>query len=133
MNLSKIIEDSGLRIEYVAQKLFPDNKHPYNALNRVVSRNGELSAEQLRILATLTGRSADNLLGLSWSGSIDASGLLLTKGDYRITYTPGTGMFSVWRGKPGSIEPLGVFAIDEDVTTVRAFLASVDNFVNELT
>lgn len=133
MNLSKIIEDSGLRIDFVASKLFPGNKHPYNALNRILSRGGELSAEQLKILATLTGRSADNLLGLSWSGRIEASGLILTKGDYRVEYTPGAGLFSVWKIKAGAIEPLGTFALDEETTTVRAFLASVQNLVNELT
>lgn len=133
MNLSKIIEDSGLRIDYVAGKLFPNNRHPYNALNRVLSRGGELSAEQLKILATLTGRTADNLLGLSWTGRIEASSLLLTKGNYQVTYTPGAGVFSIWRIKDFGSESVGTFAINEESTTVRAFLASVENLVNELT
>lgn len=133
MNLSKIIEDSGLRIDYVAGKLFPNNRHPYNALNRILSRGGELSAEQLKTLATLTGRTADNLLGLSWSGRIEAGGMMLIKGKYQVTYTPGAGLFSLFVIKPGVTELIGTFAMDEEATTVRAFLASVENLVNALT
>ena len=133
MNLSKIIEESGLRIDYVAARLFPGNKHPYNALNRVLAKGGTLSADQLRVLAILTGRTSDDLLGLSWSGKIDALGLTLSKGDLQVNYTPGAGFFTITSATALGVVDLGSFVINEEATTVRAFLALVEKTIDELT
>lgn len=132
MNLSKIIEESGLRIDFVAARLFPDNKHPYNALNRVLARGGTLSADQLRALAVLTGRTSDDLLGLAWSGKIDASGITLAKGELRVTYTPGAGFYTLTSVTPLGIVEIGSYVIDEQTTTVRAFLAMVEQSIDNL-
>jgi hypothetical protein len=133
MNLSKIIDESGLRIDYVAARLFPGNKHPYNALNRVLARGGTLDADQLRVLAILTGRTTDDLLGLSWSGKIDASGITLAKGELRVSYTPGAGFFTITSATSLGVVDLGSYVIDEEATTVRAFLALVETAIDKLT
>lgn len=71
MDLSKIIQESGLRTEVVAERLFPENTHPYAALRRVLRDGRSLRADQITALAELTGRSTDDLLGypaLNWKG-----------------------------------------------------------------
>ena len=132
MNLSKIIEESGLRIDYVAARLFPGNKHPYNALNRVLAKGASLNAEQVKILATLVGRTSDDLLGLSWSGKIESNTLTLSRGNYRVIYTPGAGLWSLLKSTPLGFEQLGDYLISETGTTVREFVNIVDETINSL-
>jgi hypothetical protein len=133
MNLNRIIEESGLRIDFVAAKLFPGNKHPYNALNRVLARGGKLDADQIKILAGLTGRTTDDLLCVTWSGRIEPNGLTLAKGDLRVNYVPGSGLFTITSATGLSVLEIGNFVIDEKTTTVRGFLELVEKAVKELT
>jgi len=62
MDLNKLIREKGLRFDYVASQLFPKNKHPYNALNRVITQGRELTASQVLTLSGLLGMSADDIL-----------------------------------------------------------------------
>lgn len=132
MNLAKIIEESGLRTDFVASRLFPNNRHPYNALNRVLAKGASLDADQVRILATLTGRTADDLLGLSWSGKIESNTLTLSRGDYRVIYTPGAGLWALLKSTPLGFEQLGNYLISETGTTVREFIATVEETIKSL-
>jgi len=127
MDIFQIIQESGLRFDRVAAKLFPLNLHPYNALNRVIANRGELKASQLVILSKLTNRSVDSLLGLHWSGKIGEGGIILTRGAYGVTIMPLENVFEVWGDKT-----LMKRIETPDGLTVKQFLAMVDEEITKL-
>lgn len=127
MDLKKIIEDSGLKMEFIAAKLFPDNAHPYNALNRVLSKGGSLKAEQVKALAEVLNVSADELLGLRWSGKIGPSGVILKNGPVTVAITPSAGTFEVWFDGA-----LRTFTLHSGMT-VKGFLKEVEEITASLT
>jgi len=133
MDILKIIQNSGLRFDFVAQKLFPQNKFPYNALNRLINKKSELSESQIRTLSELTKMSADELLDLPrWLGQITGASIVLTKGDALVSYEPGLGLFELYRFRGSKIrEKIGTFAAPASLT-VRQFLACVEDELEKL-
>lgn len=98
MDLQKLIHDRGLRFSFVAEKLFPKNKHPYNALNRVISKGRELTASQLLALADLLGMSADAVLDVpAWSGRVTETGLAFSKGPYLLSHVFGASFILLYK------------------------------------
>lgn len=133
MDILKIIQTSGLRFDYVAQRLFPENKHPYNALNRLINKKAELSESQIKTLADLAKVSADELLELPrWTGQIAGASIVLTKGEALVSYEPQLGVFELYRFIGSKVkEKVGTFAAPADLT-VRQFLACVEDELEKL-
>jgi hypothetical protein len=78
------IKKAGLNFREVAGHLFPDNVHPYNALNRVSNGDGFLNEPQIRKLAELTGLTAAELMGESeWKGTRKGDTILFKSGDFK--------------------------------------------------
>lgn len=124
MDLKKIIKDSGLRLDHVAAKLFPDNAHPYDALNRVMSRGGSLKADQVKALADVLGVSADELLGTNWKGKALMDGIVLYDGSTTVTVFANT--FEVWHHGARKAYPL------KPGISVKAFLEEIEEIKNDL-
>ncbi len=55
INVAKIIETRGLDSFQTASLLFPSNKHPQKALDRVIEGKSKLDSEQVAFLADLAG------------------------------------------------------------------------------
>lgn len=55
IDLKKLIEDHNLDIVEVSMHLFPDRKFPRLALNRVISGESTLNADQISKLASMAG------------------------------------------------------------------------------
>jgi hypothetical protein len=66
MNLSKVITKTGLSNTEVANHLFPSNRHPYHALNRVINGISKLDVDQAKILAELANISINELYSGVW-------------------------------------------------------------------
>lgn len=139
MDLSKFILVKGLRFDFVAEKLFPANLHPYNALRRLINKGGELTQSQILTLYELTGVTPNELLGATeaWKGSTpaavskDGKVLDLKKGDYRAIYSPALGTYALLIEKPEGAKDLGTFAAPANIS-VRDFLQMLDDQINEL-
>lgn len=129
MDLYKIIRAKGLRIDYVAERLFPNNKHPYNALLRVMNK-GELSESQILTLCELVGATPNQLLGAGegWTGRA-ANGLILRKGRFAVLYSSKTGVYSIEDEETD--KTLGTYTLKEG-TTVPEFLELLDAQLKEL-
>lgn len=61
IDVRSVITKSGLGIEEVAAKIFPDLKNPYKALYRVMNGEGSLKAEEIARLAQVTGFEVSSL------------------------------------------------------------------------
>lgn len=84
INLGKIIKAKNLNRKQVAQELFPGNKHPVMALDRVLKENSVLDADQISRFSLFTGIPISELYsGANWQSKIEGKKHVLVSGDYR--------------------------------------------------
>lgn len=96
INLRELIEQRGLRLQEVAEFLFPDNRFPRAALNRVINGKTLLNSEQVSRLAAWLGVSVDNLYKGAWSSEFNGETCILTNGNYRAKLSVKTGETKVF-------------------------------------
>lgn len=130
MDLQKIITDSGLKMDFVAAKLFPENAHPYNALNRVLSKGGGLKAEQVKTLSEITGLSADTLLGLNWTGKLAHAGIILSRSGVIVSAVNRSPEHAIWEFWRDGVK-LHEISVEPKIS-VRDFVALLDTEINKL-
>jgi len=85
IDLEKIIRELGLTKEgkfIIAQQIFPENKYPVLALNRIISGEAVLDANQISKLSMLLGIPIDQLFG-SWKTIKHKQTYIFTNGNYR--------------------------------------------------
>ena len=83
INLRELIEQRGLRLQEVAEILFPDNRFPRAALNRVLNGKTLLNSEQVSRLAAWLRVSVDDLYRGAWNSEFRGETCILTNGNYR--------------------------------------------------
>lgn len=98
INLEKIIEESSLTKKEVAQQLFPGNKYPTLALNRIITGETVLDANQISKLSMLSGISIDQLFG-SWKITSHDRIHVFTNKKYRAELDGITWRFKVFHNK----------------------------------
>ena len=83
INLEQIIQGKNLDVNEVSDLLFPNNKHPRLALNRVFSGESTLDAEQISRFANRYHVKVADMFSGVW-GEAEANGrfLILKNGDY---------------------------------------------------
>lgn len=83
INLIKIIEAKKLDVKEIADQLFPNHKYPKMALDRVLSGDGVLDADQISRFSFYTGIPIAELYeGAEWRSSITGHTHVLSNGDY---------------------------------------------------
>ena len=84
INLRKIIEHHELDSTEIAKLLFPKNRHPLLALNRILFNKAVLDADQISRFSMFTGIPiADLYDGTGWQSRYSKGKHILTSGDYR--------------------------------------------------
>lgn len=96
INLRELIKQRGLRTQEVAEFLYPDNKFPRVALQRVLDGKALLNSEQVSRLATWLGISVDSLYKGGWSSEFKGETCILTNGNYRAELSIRTGETKVF-------------------------------------
>ena len=82
-NLKEIIEKQGLSTKDVAIQLFPSNKYPKLALDRVLAGKAFLDTNQVSKLSMITGIAIDELyIGGEWKATSAKDKLRFTTGEY---------------------------------------------------
>ncbi len=83
IDLEKIIQGKKLDPKEVAQELFPTHKHPKLALDRVLSGDGVLNADQISRFSLFTGLPISELYsGANWTSKTEGHTHVLVSGDY---------------------------------------------------
>lgn len=83
INLKKAIKDSGLNNSEIAKQLFPKNKYPSLALNRVIQGKAFLDSAQISKLSLLLNISISDLFGATWKSKKVGHIMTLTTGNYK--------------------------------------------------
>lgn len=83
INLKQLLDDKGLKYEFVGQKLFPRNRYPYLAIKRVMDGKAVLDADQISLLSQITGVPIGLLFeGGNWRGSQKGDIITFTSDKY---------------------------------------------------
>ncbi len=84
IDLQKIIQEHKLDAKTLAKDLFPTHQHPSMALTRVVQGKGVLDANQISLLADITGQSINALFGQAeWVASSNKDLIIFQSEDFR--------------------------------------------------
>ena len=91
INIKEIIEKQGLDVKEVSQHLFPKNKYPRLALNRVMTGDAVLDADQISKFALMAGINISDLYsGANWNAKSKQGIHVFTNGDFRAELNAGT-------------------------------------------
>lgn len=85
MDIEKAITRTGLTTNEVAEHLFPNNKHPYHALKRVMDGHALLNTDQASKLAVLASLTIAELFHGGWSGSASENQINFQKDGYTVS------------------------------------------------
>ncbi len=96
IDLRELIEQRGLKIQEVAEFLYPGNKFPRVSLQRVLDGKALLNSEQVSRLAAWLGISIDSLYKRGWSSEFKGETCILTNGNYRAELLTKTGETKVF-------------------------------------
>jgi len=84
LDIKTIATAHGLSLKQIAAELFPNNRHPKLALNRVISGDGALDENQIGKLAAMAGLSISDLYKEgSWTMESKEGEVSLTFGEFR--------------------------------------------------
>ena len=83
IDLDKIIKQKKLDKREIAISLFPGNKYPILAINRVLYGDTKLDSDQVKKLATILNTSIDNLYDFNFTGGRSKDDKIVIKtGDF---------------------------------------------------
>ena len=84
IDIAKIIQDRNLNAKELAASLFPLHRFPDMALTRLIQGKGVLDANQISLLAELTGQSVSALFNQEeWIASSREGIIFFSSGDFR--------------------------------------------------
>lgn len=83
IRLKEILDASGLDMTEVAKHLFPTNKYPKLALDRIIDGKAFLDSHQLSKLASMTGMTVSELYGGQWKQTSKGDTITFTSDTYK--------------------------------------------------
>lgn len=99
IDLNSIIESSGLDRKGVAQELFPDNKYPELAMNRILRGEALLDSDQIQKLSGLARMEISELFeGRPWVQSHGPGILKFLSDGYRVEIDQSTWTARLFHG-----------------------------------
>jgi len=127
INVKEIIETRGLDTKEVARQLFPKNKYPDLALNRVMKGKNVLDADQISKLALMAGLQISELFsGENWKASSRKGVHVFTNGEFRAELDSETWITKVFHKDSMFHESI----IHSGSTPVSEYLSQLDLIIN---
>lgn len=127
INLKHLIESRDLCYNEVAVLLFPDNKHPKLALNRVLKGEARLDSAQISRLAAFMKVEISDLYGLpGWKASLGEDGIHVFKnGEFTARLNTTTWTTEVFKNDEllhGTIIHSGCMSLENYIQQIHKFL-----------
>lgn len=128
INLKEIIEKQNLDVKEVAEQLFPSNKYPKLALNRVLAGEAFLDTNQVSKLSMLTGIPIENLYsGAEWKATNEKGIHKFTNGDYVAELDTKTWITKIYH--KGSMFHEAI--IHDGTIALSAYLSELTSLINK--
>lgn len=129
IDLNKIIEDKGLDVNELSQQLFPEHKHPRLALNRVISGDSTLNADQISKLSALVDIEIGELFEPSnWRTvpmNVATSEIVFENGDYKAVLNIDTMVTRIMHKKSLIHEQV----LSSNSITLNEYLTQLNNII----
>ena len=127
IKVKEIIETRGLDIKEVARQLFPKNKYPDLALNRVIKGKNVLDADQISKLALMAGLPISELFsGGNWKAVARKGVHVFTNGEFRAELDSETWITKIFHKDSMFHESI----IHSGSTPVSEYLSQLDLIIN---
>lgn len=127
INVKDILEKAGIPATEAAAVLFPKNKYPELALNRVLNGEAELSSTQVFRLAEMTHEPIASLYSEDyWKAKTVGERIQFERGDARVILDWESKTSRVFRGD----EEIGIEIIHSPAITLREYLKKIDNEID---
>lgn len=127
LNINKILEAYKPDRKKLAAALFPNNRYPDEAFNRIVTGVAKLDSDQIAILANYLGVFVHTLYSVEdsgWHGKMGANGIVLSKGDYSASINNGS--MSLYCCNKHVIS----LVLKSEPTSLREILDVLDSYIN---
>jgi hypothetical protein len=123
-----VLEHYKLDREEVERALFPHVRYRKQALDRVLKGEGQLTVEQLQILAKLSGVFIQDLFSLDdWKGGREDDCLTFIKGEFKVKLNYKGVYLSIYKGN--DLVKQEITSVDR---TVEEFLEHITLLINKL-
>ena len=128
IDIKKVIDSAGLDFKEVATQLFPKNKYPDLALNRVIKGVNVLDADQISKLALMANVPISGLFsGEEWKAVSKGKIHVFSNGDYKVELDPETWISRIFHN--GSLFHESV--IHSGSTPLSEYLENIDILINQ--
>lgn len=128
IDIKKVIDSTGLNFKEVATQLFPKNKYPDLALNRVIKGVNVLDADQISKLALMANIPISDLFsGGEWKLVSKGKTHVFSNGDYKVELDPETWISRIFHN--GSLFHESV--IHSGSTPLSEYLENIDILINQ--
>ncbi len=127
IDVLNVIEKCKLDPKEVAKQLFPDNKYPKLALNRVLSGDSFLDSEQISKLAMLAGVSVTQLYTSGWKTQNKKNTIIFTNDSYRVELNTETWVSKIFDKESMFHESV----LSSKFIPISEYLAKVKSIINK--
>lgn len=128
IELAKIIALCKLEEKELAEILFPQNKYPAAALQRIIQRESLLDSEQVLRLSKFTGLSLEELYGESWTAITKGKKVYFTKGDFKAELDTETWVTKLYNKEALFFDKV----ISSGVVSLKEYFNKIDNIIVNL-
>ena len=128
--MEKLLQATGLTKTVLAKALFPNNKHPYSALDYAIKHKKELTRTQLNALTGLTGLTEGALIDIAsqtdnWGMAVRTTRVEFKKGAYKAEYVPHLNMAYLFRDS----KLVGDTVLVSSAVSLKKFLEDMDSLI----
>lgn len=130
-DIHRILKEYDPNREELAKVLYPDNKFPDRALNRVLSGEAHLDTEQITRLAAYLGVFVPDLFAVgNWKGNWDGTAKcpVFTKGRYKVLLNYNGSFLTMYRDH---IVIRREVRSGADTRTLNEFIAYLDTIIED--
>lgn len=127
LDINRIMEAYKPDRKKLAPVLFPNNRYPDEAFDRIIRGIAKLDSEQIARLADYLGVMVHTLYtveGSGWHGSLNSDCMVLTKGEYAAHIS--SGRISIYCKD----NPIGGFVLKSEITPFKEIVELLDSYIN---
>lgn len=127
LNINKILDDYRPDRKELASVLFPSNRYPEDAFNRIVTGVAKLDSEQVARLADYLGVFVHTLYTVEdgeWKGSMENGCIVLKREDYSARIC--NGHVTIYRMN----RAVESFVLKSELTPFKEIVELLDSYIN---
>jgi hypothetical protein len=129
IDVQRLADRAGMKLTDLAKELFPKNKYPKMAIDRIVSGESSLNEEQISKLASMLNTSIAGLYSSTyWAQKYENGVHVFSRENYRAELNTNTNTTKIYHRDTLYHEDI----IHADNISVSAYLAMLDSYIDQI-